>query len=1146
MSGPWLGDLPGLLGPGQVLTGVPEGAAGLVLARLATAEETPLWIVVSDDREARRLAAELRFHAPDLDVRLLPADDVRPYDGLSPHPDLPRTRIATLAAARAPGAILTTGPALLQRVLPPEVLTGGPTLVVGDTRDPAELARELADLGYLGVGRVEDPGTFSRRGDLLDLWPPGEPRPLRLDFFDDDLEDLRTFDPSSQRVLDMRSAVRVLPAREEVMTEAAVARASGELREHVARLGRGTDVRRQVLADLKSGIRFSGVDAWLPALHPLVSAWTYGTGARWVVIDRDRVLAQARAQRTSAERRFDALPEDEQPLVPPSDRYTTPDALAAALRGAAELAPLGLDDAVDAGLQDNAALRVGAAASLGPIVQTLRERLDVGWRVGLVVDSQLRAERIGALLLPHHLVPRRHDDPDPETWPPGQLIQVVGDLPRGFTAPADRLTVVTADEIFGEKLRVRGTRQRSVGQAAREAAVTTFAQLKEGDLVVHRLHGIGEYRGLKRVQLELAEQDMVQLQYRNGRMYLPVTRLDALSRYHLGEGGKAPKLDRLGGDTWQARKARVKDAVLELAHQLLSQEAARRTRTGHAYRGLSERYRRFADAFPYTETPDQAQAIASVLDDLERGEPMDRLVVGDVGFGKTEVALRAAMRVADEGRQVVLLCPTTVLAYQHHRTFTERFSPFGVRVGLLSRFTSGADKKALLSELRAGQVQVVIGTTSLLGRTVRFADLGLVVIDEEHRFGVKQKARLRALRQEVDVLALSATPIPRSMYMAVTGLRTFSVITTPPRDRLPVRTAVGRFGEGRIREDLLRELQRGGQAFFVHNRIRTIDETAETVRQACPEARVAVAHGGLDARALEQVLVGFVERRFDVLVCTAIIESGVDMPSVNTILVDHAERFGLAQLYQLRGRVGRSHVRGYCTLLVHEENPLTRKATKRLRVLQEHTELGSGFAVATADLDLRGAGDLLGERQHGNIQAVGFETYVALLEEAIAEARGRVHREQLDPEVNVPRPTLLPETWIPSIEDRLFTYKALATARSATQIRNLLDAAQAQHGTAPVEALDLGRLLEVRLRCRELGIARCDWLKVRVVLELAPQSELTLPPLRQLAVAQPRRFAITQSHPVRFECRFTPQEAEQPFVVLHWLMGQLDASVGVH
>lgn len=756
MSPVWLGDLPGLLTPGQVIAGVPEGAAGFVLARAASVATEPIWVVVPDGKEARRLAAEARFHAPELAVRLLPADDVRPYDGLSPHPDLPRARIATLAAAHEPGLVITTGTALLQRVLPPDLLAASPTLRPGDVHDPAALAGKLADLGYLGVGRVEDPGTFSRRGDLLDVWPTGQALPVRLDFFDEDLESLRTFDPATQRVVDTISEVQLLPAREEVLNPAALARAAAVLRTRVAELGRGTERRREVLEDLKASIRFSGVDAWLPALHPLVPAWDHVGAATWVVLDAARVQERTRAAATTIQRRFDALDDAEQPLVPPQDRYLTPDDIWQALDQAVRIEPFGLDDALDAGLQDNASLRVGTGASLAPVAAELRDRLADGWRVGLVVDSELRAERIGALLLPHHLTPRRTHERDPASWVPGQLTQVIGDLPRGFTSPQDQLVVVTADEVFGEKLRVRGTRQRTVGQAAREASVTTFAQLKESDLVVHRLHGIGEYRGLKRVDLGYGEQDMVQLQYRNGRMYLPVTRLDALSRYHVGEGGRSPKLDRLGGDTWQSRKAKVKDAVLKLAHQLLSLQAARKTRPGHAYVGLSPRYRRFAEAFPYTETPDQAQAISSVLDDLKRGEPMDRLVVGDVGFGKTEVALRAAMRVADEGRQVALLCPTTVLAYQHYRTFTERFAPFGIRVGLLSRFTSAKDKKTLLAELQAGTLHVVIGTTTILGRNVRLKDLGLIVIDEEHRFGVKQKARLRALRQEVDVLALSA------------------------------------------------------------------------------------------------------------------------------------------------------------------------------------------------------------------------------------------------------------------------------------------------------------------------------------------------------------------------------------------------------
>ncbi len=1144
MSEVWLGDLPGLLAPGRVLSGLPEGAAGYAIAQRGRTATGPVWVVVADGQEARRLAAEIRFYAPELPVLLFPADDVRPYDGLSPHPDLPRARITALDALCRGEARVIVAPvaALMLRVLPPEVLGRGPVLEVGgDDRDPVELARTLADLGYLGVGRVEDPGTFSRRGDLLDLWPTGQGFPVRIDFFDIELEDIKRFDPTTQRTGESVERVRVLPAREEVLDPAALGRAAEVLRERVAERGQGSTRRREVLEDLRASIRFAGVDAWLPALHPLVPPWTYAEDATWVVVDSGRVDEALETWHRRVGARFAGLPEDEQPLIAPGERYLAPDEVGAALEHAARIEPVGLDDAVDVALSDNRELRVGDAASLAPVARRLAQRLAEGWRIGLVVDSPLRAERIGALLLPHGLTTRPVASADPQDWTPGVLGLVIGDLPRGFTAPNESLVVATADEIFGEKLRVRGTRQRSVSQAARETGLSTFAQLKEGDLVVHRRHGIGEFLGLQRVEMGEAEQDMVQLRYGNGRMYLPVTRLDALSRYHLTDDGKAPRLDRLGGATWQARKAKVKDAVLRLAHELLALQAARETRPGHAYVGLSPRYRLFEEAFPYTETPDQASAIACVLEDLRAPQPMDRLVVGDVGFGKTEVAMRAAMRVVDEGRQVALLCPTTVLAFQHHRVFSERFAPFGVEVGLLSRFTTPAQRKDLVAGLRSGEAEVVIGTTSLLGRSVRFADLGLIVIDEEHRFGVRQKARLRALRKEVDVLSLSATPIPRSLYMAVTGLRTFSIITTPPVDRLPVHTSIARWGEGRIREDLLRELQRGGQAFFVHNRIRSIERAARQVRAAIPEARVEVAHGALDARELERVLVRFVERRFDVLVCTAIIESGVDMPSVNTILVDHAERFGLSQLYQLRGRVGRSHLRGYCTLMVHDETPMTRKATRRLRVLQEHTELGSGFTVASADLDQRGAGDLLGERQSGHVQAVGFETYVELLEEAIDEAQGRVHREQLDPEVNVPQPTLLPETWIPELEERLFTYKALASARTPEQVRSLLEVAQDRFGTTPVEALDLGRLFEARLRCRELGIARLDWLKVRVVLEFAPVSEVPPERLERLARRQPRRFKVTSTEPRTLECRFSPQEAEQPFVVIHWLLGMVDA-----
>jgi transcription-repair coupling factor (superfamily II helicase) len=1117
-----------LLVSGRALAGLPEGAAGFLLSR------TPgqLLVVVPDEAEAERVVAELDFYGRR--AMLYPVDDCRPYEGLSPHPDLPRERIEALDALDRGEAVAVVLPAqaLLPRVLPAQALADAPVLNVGDEVEPRALAQRLGDLGYLPVAQVQDPGTFSLRGDVLDLWPTGLQQPLRVEFFDEEIEALRLLDASGLRPGDSLRSKRILPSREDLLGEAPLARASSLLYERAEGLGYRVRLRREVLDDLRAGIRFSGCDAWLPALHPLGSLLDRVRGRR-VVLDRPGVEAALRKRHERIQTRFAALPEHERPLVHPEERYLSAEAAAQGLSEAVTISELAVDEALDLGCRDNRGLAVGQG-DLAPTVGKLGAWLDQDWRVAVVVDTSTRAERLRQLFAPHGLQLLDHRDHDPLSWPTGQLVLLRGDLPRGFHDPASELAVVTAGEILGEKRKVRHGRARL---AREEQAIGGFSELREGDLVVHERHGIGRYQGLARVDLGRGPQDMVLLEYRGGdRMYLPVIRLDRLYRYRASNSAAEPKLDKLGGESWKLRKARVKDAVLKLAHELLKLQAERQVHPGTAYPARTNAMRRFEDAFPYTETRDQAQAIEEVVADLARPEPMDRLIVGDAGFGKTEVAMRAAFAVCEAGRQVALLCPTTVLAFQHLQTFRERFAGTGVRVELLSRFTDRKDAVAIRKGLKEGAVDIVIGTTQLLGRALRYKDLGLVVVDEEHRFGVKQKERFKRIRAEVDYLALSATPIPRSLHMAMSGIRGISVISTPPMDRLPVGTLVARFGQGRIREEILRELKRGGQVFFVHNRIASIEVMARTIREAVPEASVEVAHGQMDDGALEDVLVRYVNRKFDVLVCTAIIESGIDMPNVNTILVNRADRFGLAQLYQLRGRVGRSHRRGYCTLLIDEGRDLTRKAMQRLRVLQEHTRLGSGMAVATADLELRGAGNLLGDRQHGNIEAVGFEAYMSLLDEAMEEARGLVSRERIDPEIEVPRPAWLPEEYVPDLSERLSLYKSLSSARDLPQLRRILDGLEAERGELPVEVLNLMRLLELKLRARELGILRIHVLQVRVVMELSEHSAVTPERVVELARKMPRRMRVGET---RVEFRFTPEEAKQPFLFVHWALDRL-------
>jgi transcription-repair coupling factor (superfamily II helicase) len=724
---------------------------------------------------------------------------------------------------------------------------------------------------------------------------------------------------------------------------------------------------------------------------------------------------------------------------------------------------------------------------------------------------------------------------------PGELSLLIGDLPRGFVGRSAGLALIPASALFGQ----RDTEARRRAHLLFEASVSSLSDLKDGDAVVHKVHGIGRYRGLHRMDVDGSVQDFVRVEYRDGDLLmLPVTSLGELSRYAGAHAEVEVKLDRLGGVTWARRKAGVRDALLEKAQEMLRLQAKRVTAVRPPWPEPGPLYRELSSRFPFTETPDQARAILDVHDDLSRDAPMDRLVCGDVGFGKTEVAIRAAMRVVEAGAQVAVLCPTTVLAFQHWMTFRDRFEGLAVRVEMLSRFSSPADVDRTLRGLADGSVDVVVGTHRLLGREVRFRQLGLAVVDEEHRFGVSQKDALKRLRAAVDVLNMSATPIPRTLQLALAGARDMSIMATPPSDRLEIRTTVARLSPTRVRDAIRTELERRGQVYFVHNRIETIHAIAEQLRSWVPEARFEVAHGKMDGERIERILLDFMQSKFDVLVCTAIIETGVDLPNVNTMLIDRADQFGLSQLYQLRGRVGRSHVRGNCILLTPDELP--RDARRRIQVLVDNTRLGSGFSVAAADLEQRGGGNLLGDSQSGHIDAVGFETWVELLEEAVRTAQGQADRERIETVVEVPVPAYLPETIMPDVTARLGWYQRLG---DAVNVRNLEIAARELElecgGELPQEARNLVAVLELKHLGRKLGITRIEWLKVRAIFELHPASLLNDARVQQLIADHPKRMSVAARDAVRtLSVKFTPPEAEKPLRYLRWVLARMEAVAG--
>jgi transcription-repair coupling factor (superfamily II helicase) len=1152
-----------LLAEGTGWAGVPGDALAFVTARVA---DSGRWLVVVDEPDmARRVATGLRFfHTDPSRILDFPADDARPYDGFSPDPDIPATRIRTLDALDRGGPAIVVAPAaaLIRRVpdrserdrLRKEVRKG-----LRWDRDAA--IAWLQDTGWLAVQKVEVRGCFAVRGDVVDVWPPDQAEPVRIDWFDDEIEDLRWFDPNTQRAHRKAGPFVLLPLKEEVLDKASVERLGPALTRQIATQQRGQVLRRRVIEDATSRVRFSGIEAYLPALAPTELAVDALRGLRTILVHREDVAQSLRSFVHMAEGRWQAFDDEDRPLVPPSDLYGTEAGVMAALSDAHLVDDLPREGrSVDLGARalDGFSVRGG---ELDPVVKKIKSLARDAARVVVVVDTDKRAEQLASMFANHGL--RLPFYPSIHGVAPGRPGIVLGTLSRGFIAPESGWAVIPSDVLFGDRQRVKRWEK---AHAFFDAGVSSLAELKEGDFVVHRTHGIGLYRGLERVRLQGAEeqqkrtysvregvktsaaaafsqveQDFVRVEYRDGAtLLLPATRLEAISKYMPAHSGLDVKLDRLGGATWQAKRTKVRDSILKMADELLGVFAKRELAVRPAYDPPGEWYRTFEAHFPYEETSDQMAAIEAVQADLSEEDPMDRLLCGDVGYGKTEVAMRAAMRVVENGRQVAVLCPTTVLAFQHCRSFSERFREFPVKVAMMSRFTTPTEQRRILDGLRDGSVDVVVGTTRLLGRNVRYKHLGLVVVDEEHRFGVKQKEGLKKLRTEVDILSMSATPIPRTLQMGLTGLRDMSLIATPPQNRLSIRTMVDKLTRSRVRDGILEEKARGGQVYFVHNRVEDIDEIAEMIRGWVPEVRVVVGHGQMDEEKLERVLVDFIEQEADVLVASTIIESGVDLPNVNTMFVNHAERFGLAQLYQLRGRVGRGNNRGNCILFVPDE--MNTDAKRRIRSLVENTDLGSGFRIAMADLEMRGAGNLLGDTQSGNIDAVGYEAWLELLEDAVHQARGELDRKRIDPEIEVPATAFLPDMLIPDTTERLGWYKRLSSAASVAEVEGLLQDLRDRHGEdLPIEVENLGGLSQTRVYCRQFGIEKCVWLKVRVLLQLHPHSTLPKERIQRVITANPKRFALLEKEGVRtLEVRFLPQEAEWPFRFLRWVFAQLE------
>jgi len=1069
------------------VTGLTGSSSAYVLARYLAKSTETLLVVTADQKQADALAGALDFyHGRHGETVVLPHWEVHPYEPLMPHPEVEATRLSALAAmlqGRVRAAIVPVR-SLMQKVIPGSVLAdlSGP-LLCGDEVERDALTRRLLALGYNPVPLVEDRGTFSVRGDILDIFPASRQAPVRIEFFGDTIERMRPFHAATQRSEQQElEEIELLPAREMILTGDYLEIFARRLKERCDDLGLPRTQREAILEEAREGLLSPGRSFLLPFNYSsLDTLFAYLPKARLVIVDPPEVEQEidhfsaeiAEGERHAASR--------EEPYAPADELYLTAGEVEKAL--AAATARIDLPVLPVYRLQEDRQLyrlRVDGngdirslfkeGEGLAQFANRLSQWQEKAWRILLVCHQRGQAERVADLLRPYGLELFFSGSPKAHRPEPGEIGLVQGELQAGFRLPEEKWAVITEEEIFGQRVR-----RRALSEARAKALLSSLAELKEGDYVVHADHGIALYRGLQHLEMNAIEGDFLQIEYAGGdRLYLPVDRIEKVQKYVGGEG-HVPRLDRLGSGSWEKARLRARAAVEELARELLNIYARREMAEAYSFSPPDRTFREFEAAFPYEETPDQLEAIGDTLDDMQSGKPMDRLICGDVGFGKTEVAIRAAFKAAMDGKQVAVLVPTTILAQQHLESFRDRFKGYPLEVEMVSRFRTPKEAKEILQKTAEGKIDVLIGTHRLLQRDVRFRDLGLMIVDEEQRFGVSHKERLKKMRAEVATLTLTATPIPRTLHMGLMGLRSLSVIDTPPIDRLAVRTYVTRFDDELIREAVLRELRRGGQVFFVHNRVQTIGAMAEFLGKLIPEAKIAVGHGQMGERELEKVMLEFIEGKTNVLVSSTIIENGLDIPRANTIIVNRADCFGLAQLYQLRGRVGRSNQRAYAYLLIPGEGSLTREARERLKVLQELTELGAGFRIASHDLELRGAGDLLGDRQAGQIAAIGFELYAELLEETIHELRGQTVEERIDPEIRLGVSAFLPEKYVPDPNQRLVLYKKMASVADEAQLYAIADELRDRYGEIPPPTSLLFEVMKLRVLMKQLKVAFAEF-----------------------------------------------------------------------
>ncbi|WP_237056041.1 transcription-repair coupling factor [Microbulbifer sediminum] len=1129
----------------QFWGGLHGAAASLAILNAARRSDCPTLLVARDSLEAQRLEAQLKFFNRGLPTEIIhfPDWEILPYDTFSPHQDIISDRLATLYRLPQMGSGIVIVPvSTLMHRLPPRDYVAGNALMLqeGQRFDLNSQRRLLEQAGYHCVDTVYEHGEFAVRGSLMDIFPMGSDLPFRIDLFDDEIESLRTFDPETQRTVDRVDTVDLLPAREFPLHKAAL---NGFLQNWHEQFDCDPS-QVSIYQDISSGIAPAGIEYYLPLFFERCdSLFDYLPEESTAFLQGDIQEPLENFWREVSNRYESRRGDLTRPILAPGQILLEINEFNGALK---KMKRATFSDGELPEAEGNHNFPTATPPSLpvdgkaeNPLAALESYLMEYNGRVLFCAESSGRRESLLELLDGIRLKPVQFDSWSEFLASDETHGMTIAPIDQGMSLRDPAINVIAEPQLFGE--RVLQQRRRKKAKDDAENAVRNLAELRIGAPVVHIDHGVGRYRGLQHLEIDGQPAEFLTLEYADeAKLYVPVASLHLISRYSGADEALAPQ-HKLGSEQWQKAKRKAAEKVRDAAAELLDIYARREARVGHAFADPGLSYREFTAGFPFEETPDQQQAIEAVVADMLSDKPMDRLVCGDVGFGKTEVAMRAAFVAAHAGKQVAMLVPTTLLAQQHFQSFQDRFADWPVNIEVISRFRSGKEIEGVKDRVASGKVDILVGTHKLLQSELDFKNLGLLIIDEEHRFGVRQKERLKSLRAEVDILTLTATPIPRTLNMAMAGIRDLSVIATPPARRLSVKTFVRERDEALIKEAILREILRGGQVYFLHNEVKSIERITRELEALVPEARIGIGHGQMRERELEQVMSDFYHKRFNVLVCTTIIETGIDVPSANTILIERADKFGLAQLHQLRGRVGRSHHQAYAYLLTPHKRSMTADAVKRLEAISEAQDLGAGFTLATHDLEIRGAGELLGEEQSGQIQSVGFTLYMEMLDQAVKAIReGRTPNidEPLESpavDVNLRVPALIPEDYLPDVHGRLMMYKRIANAGDTQELKELQVEMIDRFGLLPEPVKHLFRTTEIKLRAEQMGIRKLEASAARGRIEFSEETAVDPLTLVKLVQTQPGRYQLQGANQLSFAL-----DEEGPDMRLNQVAGVLE------